>query len=89
MARVAIGEEIMLEAIHGHIQRVGTTQESIAAALTELDVSPDEVAYAFSALADQRDDGSMDFDREIYIAACLDACIVAFRAARIAEERSV
>lgn len=80
-----IGADVMYEAIHGHIERMGDTVEHITAALIDLDASPDEVGSALVVLGDARDDGSVDLDKVLYQAALLEGFVIGCRAARIAD----
>lgn len=82
-----IDEAVMLEAVGGHIERLGLTSESFNAALGELDTDATEVQAALGALVSVRNDGSIDFDPAAYAAAALDGFYLGVRAARIAESK--
>lgn len=82
-----IGADVMYEALHGHIERMGTSVDDITELLVSLDVSPDELGGAIRALADARDDGTDPaFNRSVYLAAVLEGVVIGVRAARIADD---
>lgn len=84
-----IGADVMVQALTGHVERMGDTPDAIMQALIDLDASPDEIGHALTALGDMRDDGSIDFDRVLYQTALLEGLVVGIRAARIADARDI
>lgn len=85
----AIGQDVMMEAVTGHIQRMGVTEQDFMMAFVNEHASPDEVGNAILALVDARDDGSDPaFNRGTYIAAVADGFVLGVRARRIADEKA-